>query len=338
MTRYLGDINTRARGLRTRLLRPQDLERLARVGSLTALQRELAALGFVRAEAPATPAVLEQAVRRRAASLMALLARWCNDQRRAVLSIVLEDEDRRSIQTILRGAAQGAASESRLSGVVPSADLPERALRLLAAQPTITDVVRTLVLWNHPLGRPLVAAVAGARPSLFGVEVELQRAFARRALSHAREGGHHLVAYTRQVVDVMNAWSALLHFVERDAAIVDLAFIEGGRWLDRDAFQKLLGLESRADIERALPRVFRSSPIAAAFTGEVGSLTSLETDVLRAQIAWHRGVALTDPSSAAPLLGFALELRAELLDLRRVIWGVALRAPAALVEGEMVAV
>ena len=209
---------------------------------------------------------------------------------------------------------------------------------MLAAQPTITDVVRTLVVWNHPLGPPLVPAVTGAHPSLFAVEVELQRAFARRALSRAREGGHHLVTYTQQVIDVMNAWSALLHFVERDAAIVDMAFIEGGRWLGRDAFQRLLQLNTRADVEKELARVFRGSPIAGAFASEVGGLSSLETQILRAQIAWQNRVALTDPGSAAPLLGFALELRAELLNLRRIIWGVALRAPPALVEAEMVAV
>jgi hypothetical protein len=35
-------------------------------------------------------------------------------------------------------------------------------------------------------------------------------------------------------------------------------------------------------------------------------------------------------------VGFAIELRAQVLNLMRIVWGVALRAPAALIQGEMV--
>ena len=62
MARYLGDINARARGLRTHLLGSGDLERLARAASLFALQRELSGLGFVRSDAPASAMSLEKAI------------------------------------------------------------------------------------------------------------------------------------------------------------------------------------------------------------------------------------------------------------------------------------
>ena len=75
MARYLGDINTRARGLRTHLLSANDLERLARAASLLALQRELSGLGYVRSDAPATAVSLEKAIRRHAASQMGILDR-----------------------------------------------------------------------------------------------------------------------------------------------------------------------------------------------------------------------------------------------------------------------
>jgi vacuolar-type H+-ATPase subunit C/Vma6 len=76
MARYLGDINARARGLRTHLLPAADLERLARATSLFALQRELSGLGYVRSDAPATAVSLEKAIRRHAAAQMAILDRW----------------------------------------------------------------------------------------------------------------------------------------------------------------------------------------------------------------------------------------------------------------------
>jgi len=129
MAQYLGDINTRARGLRTHLLPASDLERLARATSLFVLQRELSGLGYLRSDTPATAMSLEKAIRRHAAAQMTILERWCTDDRRTILAVIFEDEDRRSIQAILRGAQQGTATEARMAGLVPTRSLPERALR-----------------------------------------------------------------------------------------------------------------------------------------------------------------------------------------------------------------
>ena len=336
MAKYLGDLNTRARGLRTHLLPSSDLERLALAASLPALQRELSSLGLARSDAPATPASLETSIRHHAARQMRVLDRWCGDDRRLVLSVLFEDEDRRSIQAILRGAEHGAASEARMAGLVPTASLSERALFTLATQPTPADVVRMLLLWNHPFGPPLVEAASGAHPSLFEIEVALQRAFARRASSRAREGGAQLVEYVGQVVDLMNAWSALLHFVERDPRIVELTFIEGGHWLTRDVFENLMGVATREDVETQLAWELRKSAFAPAFREGIDDVAELESAALRAQIDWQNRSMRIDPSSAAPVIGFAIELRAQVLNLRRIIWGVALRAPAALIQGDMV--
>ena len=336
MAQYLGDINTRARGLRTHLLPASDLERLARGTSLLVLQRELSGLGYLRSDTPATAMSLEKAVRRHAAGQMAILERWCTGDRRATFAVIFEDEDRRSIQAILRGAQQGTATEARMAGLVPTTSLPERALLTLAGLPTPTDVIRMLALWNHPLGASLVAAASGPHPSLFEIEVELQRAFARRASARAHLGGSQLVEYVKQVVDVMNTWSALLHFVERDPAIVDMTFVDGGRWLTRDVFRKLMSLETRPQLEKRLAWELRNSALGSAFRHDIEDLAQLESAMLHAQIDWQNRAVRIDPSGAAPIIGFAIELRAEVLNLRRIIWGVALRAPAALIQADMV--
>jgi len=338
MAWYLGDLNTRARGLRTHLLTASDLDRLARVTSLSALQRELNTLGYARADAPASAAILEKAVRLHAAKKMAVLDRWCGVERRAAFAALFEDEDRRSIQTILRGAEQGTASEVRMAGLIPTTSLSESALQTLANQPTLADVIRMLILWNHPLGIRLVGAASGPHPSLFDAEVELQRAFARRAASNARRVGPQMVEYVEQVIDVMNVWSALLHFTERDPRIVDLSFVEGGRWLTRRTFRQLMDIDSLPGVEKRLSWEFRKSPLATVFREDIADLAELEGSVLRAQIDWQNRSLRVDPSGASAVIGFALELRAEVLDLRRIIWGVSLRAPAALIQADMVVV
>lgn len=337
MTIFLGDVNTRARGLGTRLLGVDSLERLAGVRSLFSLQRELTNLGVVQSSVPATPEALERAVRRRAARLMGILGRWCAEERRPVFAVLLEDEDRRSIQAALRGAEQAASADARLSGLVPTATLSERALRVLASQPTMTDVVRMLVIWDHPFGQALMAPVSRPRPSLFETEVALQRAFASRALAHAHRGGAALVGYARQVVDVMNASSALLHFAERDEDIIDATFIEGGAQIDRDAFAEVLKSETLDKARSAIALALRDSAVGSAFAADSVELGEIETALLKAQIFEQRNLARQRPDGAAPTISFALQLRAEVLDLRRIIWGIALGAPNAVLQASLVA-
>jgi vacuolar-type H+-ATPase subunit C/Vma6 len=267
---------------------------------------------------------------------MALLDRWCGDDRRSTFAVIFEDEDRRSIQAILRGAAQGTATEARMTGLIPTTSLPERALRTLCAQPTPADVVRMLVLWGHPFGASLVGAAGGPHPSLFDIEIALQRTFARRALTRARRGGAQLLGYVEQIVDLMNTWSVLLHFVERDPAITDLVFVEGGRWLTRDVFENLTSLGTLRQVETGLAWELRKSPLASIFRNEIDNIADLEALALRAQIDWLNRAVRVDPSGPAPVIGFAMELRAEVRNLRGIIWGIALQAPAALIQAELV--
>jgi len=336
MAAFFGDINARARGLRTRLLQQKELERLAHAPNLFALQRELSSLGFVRPDAPATTKALEKAVRRHAATQISLLSRWSEGPRRTVLAVLFEDEDRRSIQAIVRGAEQGAPAEARLAGLVPTHSLPERALLALAAQPTVKDVIHMLAWWQHPLAAALLEPASRPHPSVFQIEVALHRAFARRAQLNAKKGGQDLAAHVAQIIDIMNAWAVLLHFAEGDPSLADLIFVEGGSALPRDVFSELMGLERLADVEEGVALQFRRSPLSSAFRESVGNLPELESAILQAQIDCQNRALRADPGGTAPVIGFALELRAQVLGLRRIIWGVALRAPPALLFSGLV--
>jgi vacuolar-type H+-ATPase subunit C/Vma6 len=97
-----------------------------------------------------------------------------------------------------------------------------------------------------------------------------------------------------------------------------------------------MALETRPQVEKRLAWELRQSPLASAFRGEIEDLAQLEGTMLRAQIDWQNRAVRVDPSGAAPIIGFAIELRAEVVNLRRIIWGVALEAPAALIQAEMV--
>ena len=87
-----------------------------------------------------------------------------------------------------------------------------------------------------------------------------------------------------------------------------------------------------------MAKALGGSILQSAFAGEARPVSSLETAVLQAQIAEQRRASRARPESAAPLIAFSLSLRAEMLNLRRIIWGVAMQAPAALMQSEMVTV
>jgi vacuolar-type H+-ATPase subunit C/Vma6 len=101
-------------------------------------------------------------------------------------------------------------------------------------------------------------------------------------------------------------------------------------------FGAIFSLESFDEVRKGLIRTLRESPLADAFASEPADLATLESAVLRAQLAEQSRAARIAPEGPAPVISFALTLRAEVLNLRRIIWGISLEAPGAMLEAEMV--
>jgi vacuolar-type H+-ATPase subunit C/Vma6 len=328
-------VNARVRGLGTHLLRRGHLETLAREPDVPALAAELARLGFLRPDDGTDPATVDLAIRRSAAAKLGTLARWCAD-RPEVSAVVFEDEDRRSLRALLRGAAQNASPDARMAGLLPTPALPERALGELARQPTPAAVAVLLVAWGHPYGSPLLDVTAGAHPDLFKLEVRLGQTFAARALAAARRGGRRLVTYVQELIDLENAFAAMVLAEQGEDTTPKEAFVAGGRGLAIAEFEQAVATRSPLLAGADLARAFRGA-VAAAFVrrGQGGALGRLERDVLHGRIGALRAAARIDPLGPGPFLLFALRLRAQVLDLRRIVWGVALGAPRTELAAEL---
>ena len=336
MMRRWDALNARARGLRTRLLSRVELERMSQAPDLPALADELRSAGFPLTEGDRfSPAAVELAVRRRAGALLATLSRWAGPRADAA-AVLYDDEDRLNLRAILRGAAEGADAALRLAGTVPTPALPERALEELARQPTPRAVAALLTAWRHPCGPPLVAAIGAGHADLFRLEVVLGRHFAERALRLAGRGP--LLEFVREVIDVENALAALV-LAERPADVTPKdAFLKGGRHVGIGPFEEAVAAASAAGAAARLARAFGSSPLAGPMARSGGDAGGAETALLRARLAEQRRAARHDPLGPAPLLTFVLGLRAETADLRRLIWGLALGAPRALLGAELATV
>jgi vacuolar-type H+-ATPase subunit C/Vma6 len=334
MTRW-DDLNARARGLSTRLLGRATLEGLSRAPDLPAIAAELQHRGFPIVDPERVSAgELELAIRRNLGARLATLIRWAGP-RSAALAVLIEDEDRRSISDLLRGAAQRAPAEQRLSGLLPTPELPERALEELAAQPSVGAVASLLTVWHHPFASTLLPEASRPEPDLLRLETALASTFAGRALAQARRDGRGgiLYRYVQEVIDVANAFAALMLSAEQ-ATHVEEQWLRGGRVISLELFRRAVATGNPAAAGRSLAQAFTDREVGTAFATGGSRQNGLERAVLSAQIAELRQSSRLAPLSSAPLLSYALRLRAEALDLRWLLWGHRLGAPPlALVEG-----
>lgn len=322
------DVNARARGLATHLLSRAELETLSRVPDLEALAADLGRLGYPVAEEDVRPAALDLSLRRVAAARLKILTWWCGP-RTAVLAVLFEDEDRRSLRAVLRGAVQGVSPEARIAGLVPTRALPERALQELARQSKAGAVAALLVAWRNPYGAALLPEASAEHPDLFKLELQLNRAYAARALRASRRAGRSglLVDYVREVIDLENAYTAFVLAAEGKDVTPKDAFLPGGERLSLAAFEAAAAAGDVSAAVRTLGASFAGTPLAPVFARHGGEPVQLEDAALRIRIRRLVLAARTEPLGPAPLLAYALRLRAEILDLRRIIWGVALAAP-----------
>jgi len=330
------DVNARARGLSTHLLGRAQLAALSTAPDLPALAARLRDIGLTVPEtAEPTAAELELAVRRRAAAALAILGHW-TARRPELVAVLFDEEDRRSVRALLRGAVERAPAELRIAGLVPTPALPERALEELARAPTPAAVAALLIAWQHPYGPPLAARARSPQPDLYALELSLGRAAAARLTAVARRVGGLLAAFIHETIDLENALGAVaLASVPTEVAARD-AFLAGGRALSLAAFERSVATRDPALAADAVAKAFGGGAVAAALRRHRDELAALADAVLRIRIAALEQLARLAPLGPAPLLAFALSLRAQTVDLHRVIWGVALGAPPALVTRELV--
>ena len=323
------DLNARARGLATHLAQRKALEDLTHVPDLMTLARGCVSLGLIASEPEdPTAAALELAVRRGAARNISVMARWLGP-RAPWLRIVLEDEDRRSLHALLRGAAAGIAPELRLAGLIPTPSLTERQLEELACLNRVHDLAAVLVLWKHPYGSPLLVEAGAQSPDLFRLECALNQAFARRAIAGGRRGGRELQAWVEETLDLENLRGAMVLASGEQEAPIDVVFLPGGRRISLEQFSSAARSDDpqRAVVQLA-PRFDETT--AQLIRRNATRHLTIDKAILAHRLNRLRDRARRDPLGPAPLLWYLLSLRAQAIRFRFLIWRTAMGLPVPL--------
>ncbi|GMU58296.1 MAG: hypothetical protein AMXMBFR34_00590 [Myxococcaceae bacterium] len=327
---------SRARGLATHLIGREALESLADAPDFPSFCRALARSARLEplGEAPDIAAV-ELAVRRTASLALRTLSRW-QEASPGVLDVFFAEQERRALRAFLRGALQGAPAEARLSGLLPTPRLPERALEELARQPTPKEVVLHLVWLGHPDASRLLPLVAKAQPEPFTLEVALLQGLAERAGRAAKESDAALQEFVAARVDLGNAQDALLLNGGPRDVDAEKCFVDGGRWLSKDTFLVIAQAPSRPAALDACRKALAGSPLSEAFPVGSDDAARVERNALAQSLARLQVAVRVDPLCSAVLLRFLLTLEAQSRDLRTLAWGVLFNAPPALRRQDLV--
>ncbi len=328
------DVNARARGLATHLLDRSALAGLATSPDWPTFVSRLAGLGYpldLAGGAIVDPPAFDRAVSLAASARLRLLDRWLA-ARRAVLAVVLEDEERRTLRALLRGAAEGASPGARLRAVLPTPSLPARVLERLARAASVPELARELVRQGHPAGRTLQDALRHAKaPDLRALEWALTRLFSERAVRAARPGGALVRGFAADLVDQENVWTLLLAAPPDPAVPADGEFLPGGARVTRKEFARLRSDRDTDHLTDELRRIFAGTALGEALAGSPLDQATLESRAAAARIARLRRVARRDPLGAAVVLSILERIRAEARALRAIAWGVAFGAPPATI-------
>lgn len=326
------EVNARARGLATHLLDRATLAELATAPDWSTFLARVTSLGYaIDDRTMADPAAFDRAVSFVASQRLSLLGRWLF-RRQSVLAVVLEDEERRTVRALLRGAAQGASPAARLRLVMPTPQLPDYRLERLAHANSVPELVGDLMRVGHPAGRALHDVLRHAKaPNLLALEWALARLFSERATRAARPGGTVVRGFAAELVDQENVWTLLLAAAPEGDAPVDQGFLSGGSRLTPHEFARLRTRRDSQRLVQELRVVLRGTALGVALAVDPVDLPSLPLRATAARIARLRRLSRADPLGPAVVLGILERIRAEARALRSIAWGIGLGAPASTV-------
>jgi vacuolar-type H+-ATPase subunit C/Vma6 len=324
----------RARGLRSRLLTRATLERLADTADAAALARALSTAGAGPAALaePRDVFAIERAAGDAASSHLRTLYAW-QVRWPGVLDVFVAQLDRRALRAMLRGAAQGAAADARLDGILATPTLPAALLSRLSRQASAHDVVRLLVGAGHPDAARLAPLVRGAQPDLLRLDLALLRGFAARTAEAARTGDATLRAFTGAAIDLCNAQLLAGEPPELDAADF---FVAGGVTLSLDEFIEAARAGSAQAAWSRLSAALARSPFGRGLSISVEDAARLDRAFLANALARLSRAARREPLGTAPVLHVLLLVEAQCRDLRSLAWGAALGVPASARRAQLV--
>lgn len=324
-----GYINSRIRGMKSRLLDHRTLDNLILQPDLDSFSGELEKTPYrealIAAKGPyAGMPAIEHALRDNfVRTFRKILDFSQKEEAEQYIRIFLHRWDVQNIKTILRGKNIHVTNDEILSCLVPAGEMDEATLTELVRQQDMKAVIDLLATWRIPYANPLTTAFPEfARGGDLGMlECALDRFYYDDALrSVVKKGSNN--AMIRQVlsleIDVVNIKTVLR--MVRDG--VDMAeakkfLIGGGLEFDEKKLARLLALPSIEEVVAALEKtryafLLNVSPDAL----QAKKISVIEKDLERYLVQQGTKSFTGDPLSVASLIGYFWAKYNEITNIR----------------------
>lgn len=321
---FWGDLAARARGLASRLLDSAHFRALARTRTVEEFGVLLADWHIVpTGNEPLSASLLERHVGHRYASALEVLAAWAGEERSTLLAPLLEEDTCRALRSLVRAAFGRRAATGPGDVLVLPMELSALPLATLGTPPTLGELADFLRESGSPYAAPLVAQAERHQPDLLELETALYRLWATRAAKVARRAGPAMTTYVSRYIDWHNAETALLLAGRSEDLEHATLFIGGGATIGKEIF---LAAARASSVEqaRALLRVMlRRTSLLQPLMVKKGRTEALLRVLQREQ----QSIARLDPLGVGTIVWLVLSLRLEVLQLQRLLWGIAMGAP-----------
>jgi vacuolar-type H+-ATPase subunit C/Vma6 len=202
----------------------------------------------------------------------------------------------------------------------------------LAQQHSPGQFAALLVTWGNAYGSVLLESVAGPEPELLTSELGLARLWSARVREGARHGDLVLREFVAESIDIENVVTAMMLAGSDFDQDLKTAFLPGGDRVTLRVFTKAAVAPDAPAAAVILADGLGDSPLGARLFEHLIDLAGIESTFLSHQIGWLHQRSRHDPLTSAPVLAYALRVRREVIALQQIIWGLALGAPADLLE------
>lgn len=349
--RDYGYSNARIRGMRARLMAPQQLDNLMDAADLGRLIQMLLdsdykddiEAGIIKGR---TPAVMDEAMRKNMVRTFQKVNGMLNAEAYELVSTLLGRWDLFNIKSIVRGKHMHLPAEDIEDNLYPVGVLSAVDLHLLAGLEDVRAVVDTLWTWGSPYAGPLRSNMAtyAAEGELAVLELALDRYYTGWAAARLSGRGSN-TEVARNILGLQTDSTNLLtafRLLKSDIGEMDPRrfFLPGGRYVKEDLFLKLVGLSDVDEVLDALQRTPFGPQLEEVVLRymEENSLAvferALEDYVMRRALAAGHG----DPLGVGIVVSYLFAKQNEVTNLRIIVKGKSVGMPADRMRRELILV
>ena len=333
MSRDLGYINARVRGMKSKLLGPSFTQAALEGTDFRAFLSTLTQSPYMREVEEAQArydglAVVDSAVARNFYGTARSLLSFSDGKPRELIGLLLLRYDLANIKAIARGKHAGKEADEIRGSLFPAGELKPALLEEAAAAADIASAAQVIAFSKNELGRAFLKAARRYQDDkdLYALELALDKAYFEALSSRADEVGApaELKRHFQREIDATNLLTALKlrgRGVDRDL------FVPGGKEVPATLFDAIM-LEGG---EGALQALATTSFAAVASAGDLNQAEG----AVRAVLDRSAKRLAADPLGIGVVVDFLRRKEAEAAKVRLLARGKYYGVPRAALEKEL---